>query len=99
MTYDSYAFKYDIRDRCNYWCWLHHDLSVICYSFYLVIIIGISLYFYYTNKYLKKSFNNMLEKSIVLIGNSLDVKINNKDNIASDEVIQEKQYTVFNEFV
>ena len=41
----------------------------------------------------------MLEKSIVLIGNSEDVKINNKDNIASDEVIQEKQYTVFNEFV
>ena len=22
VTIDSFAFKYDLRDRCNYWCWV-----------------------------------------------------------------------------
>lgn len=86
------SFKYDLRDRCNYWCWLEHDLSSICYGFYVLIIIFIGIYFYLTIKYLNKSYQNILEKSIVLIGNSEGTNINNKENINSKEVIQEKQY-------
>ena len=29
-------YKFDLRDRCNYCCWLDHLASIICHIFYLV---------------------------------------------------------------
>ena len=88
VTIDSFAFKYDLRDRCNYWCWVEHNISIALYSSYVLIVALILYYFCLTYNYLKKSFKNMLEKSIVLIANTEDEKINNKDN----EKIKEKRY-------
>ena len=88
VTIDSFAFKYDLRDRCNYWCWVEHNISIALYSSYVLIVALILYYFCLTYNYLKKSFKNMLEKSIVLIANTEDEKINNKDN----EKINEKRY-------
>jgi len=36
MTEDSITYKFDLRDRCNYCCWLDHLASIICHIFYLV---------------------------------------------------------------
>ena len=36
LTKDSITYKFDLRDRCNYCCWLDHLASIICHIFYLV---------------------------------------------------------------
>ena len=72
ITIDSFAFKYDLRDRCNYWCWVEHNISIAIYSSYVLIVALILYYFCLIYNFLKKSFKNMLEKSIVLIANTED---------------------------
>ena len=95
MTHDSKAFKFDLRDRCNYWCWIEHTLSLICYSIYVIILVVNILYFCKIRSYLTKSYNNMKEKSIILITKSEEPKIENEINeqnyINSDPDTGEKQ--------
>ena len=88
ITHDVYGFKYDIRDRCNYWCWLEHRLSTICYGFYflfLVFNIIIACKNYY---FLKKSYNKLMTECAPLLtkSNTPDfLKVNkDKDNIYSE---------------
>ena len=40
ITWDSYGYTFDLRDRCSYWCWLEHKTSMICYGLYIIILIS-----------------------------------------------------------
>lgn len=76
ISYKSIGYKFDIRDRCSYWCWLEHTTSKICYGFYFVILC-LNIYFAYkTNSHLKKGYKRLIEQSVVLIDDE-----NSKDNI------------------
>ena len=40
LTIDLFGFKFDIRDRCSYWCWLEHKTGMACYSLFVIICIS-----------------------------------------------------------
>ena len=68
------SYRFDVRDRCSYWCWLEHISSIICYIIYLIILV-INIYFACkTNNYLKKGYQKLLEE------NNIIEEENNNDN-------------------
>ncbi len=83
------SYKFDVRDRCCYWCWLDQGVSIVCFFFYLVILIANIIYACKTVNYLKKGYEKLLEENGLskskanlddpLIGNEKD----NKDDISS----------------
>jgi len=88
LTHDVYGFKYDIRDRCNYWCWLEHRLSTICYAFYFIILV-LNIIIACKNYYfLKKSYTKLMSECAPLLTKSnnpdFSKENNDKDNIDSD---------------
>ena len=95
ITHDSRAYKFDLRDRCNYWCWIEHDLSIGCYSLYVLILIFIIIYFCKIWLYLNNSYNNLKESSTVLIKKSeepkIEIEITEQKYINSGTDIREKQ--------
>ena len=88
-TKKSLAYKFDLRDRCNYWCWLDHKLSIACYSLYIALLVINIIYFCKIRTYLKQSYNYMKEKSTILIEKFEEPKTTNEIN---DEEIKENQY-------
>ena len=63
VTKTSLAYKYDRRDRCSYWCWLCHNISLTCYSFYLILVVLNVFYACKTIRYFKKSYMTLLVQS------------------------------------
>ena len=61
ITDQNIGYRYDVRDRCSYWCWLEHIPSLICYLFYWIIIILDIIFAYKTNKILKVTYNKLLD--------------------------------------
>ena len=61
------GLRYDLRDRCNYWCWLEHRTSIACYSTYFILLVLNSVFAFKTNYFLKKHYQSLLKKSLVLI--------------------------------
>ena len=61
ITDKNISYRYDVRDRCSYWCWLGHIPSLICYGFYWIIIILDIIFAFKTNKILKKAYNKLLD--------------------------------------
>jgi ABC-type multidrug transport system fused ATPase/permease subunit len=76
ITKDSITYKYDLRDRCSYWCWLDHTTSIICYCFFFVALLFNVIYAVKTNCYLRNSYKQILEQSLVFAENT-----ENNDNI------------------
>ena len=76
------SYKYDIRDRCSYWCWLDHYTSLACLGWYY-IILGFNIYFACkTNCYLKKGYKKLLEENQLLPGklNKIDGALNEENS-------------------
>lgn len=99
ISYNSVGYKFDIRDRCSYWCWLEHTTSMICYGFYFVILCLNIYYAYKTNSHLKKGYNRLIEQSVVLIEDDSskdNINVNSETSIGnkndSDEGIRKKTY-------
>ena len=94
LTANSVGYKFDLRDRCSYWCWLDHTTSIICYVCYLIILVLNILYAYKTNSFLKKGYNNLVERFAV----STDSQNNNNNLQLNDEGKEEKstdkKYTI-----
>ena len=86
------SYKYDLRDRCSYWCWLDHITSLCCYFLYAVLLGFNIFYAYRTNSYLKKSYRNLLDKSIVLIENHDSTNNVNDSNSRGSQTIEGKNY-------
>ena len=87
ITRDSVTYKFDLRDRCSYWCWLDHISSLICYSLYLIILIFIVIYACKTNSFLKQKSKNILEQTVFFVEKSNDNdKGKNDDNESNKEI-------------
>jgi len=63
MTEDSITYKFDLRDRCTYWCWLDHVSSIICHIFYLVPLVINIIYAIKIYKALTESFSQISGKN------------------------------------
>ena len=57
------SYRFDVRDRCSYWCWLDHLPSAICFGFYFIILIFIIIFAFKTNHYLSKGYKKLLEEN------------------------------------
>ena len=89
-TSDSIGFKYDRRDRCNYWCWLGHRFSTICYSIYVLLLIAIIVIFVLTTINFRKSYNTLVEKFVVIYDKP-NLSKNNKDKDNIDYIDETKE--------
>ena len=78
------SYRFDVRDRCSYWCWLEHTTSLYCYGLYWAILICNIVFACITNNYLKKGYKKLLEEN-KLIPN----KVNDLKNPLNEE---EKEY-------
>ena len=90
-TKDSIGFKYDRRDRCNYWCWLGHKYSRICYAIYLLLLIVNIIIFSLTTAYFRNSYKNLVEKCVVT-RDEPNLSNNIRDNIDYTEETKENRY-------
>ena len=58
-------YRFDVRDRCSYWCWLDHIPSISCYVVY-VIILSFNIFFSFkTISFLTKGYKKLLEENDV----------------------------------
>ena len=87
----SIGFKYDRRDRCNYWCWLGHKYSRICYAIYLLLLIVNIIIFSLTTAYFRNSYKNLVEKCVVT-RDEPNLSNNIRDNIDYTEETKENRY-------
>ena len=55
------SFRFDVRDRCCYWCWLEQRVSIFCFGFYIIILIANIIFACKTIKYLQKGYNKLME--------------------------------------
>jgi hypothetical protein len=85
------AYRYDIRDRCSYWCWLRHETSIICFILYWIILIFNIVFACKTNTSLKNGYNKLIGKSIITNENNNDM--NTPLNEISKEIIVTKDGT------
>ena len=90
LTRDYFSIKFDIRDRCNYWCWLEHNSSFICYILYDILLILNIVFACITNCSLQRGYKKLLEQSVVLIEDDNLNTVNGNNN--SDSDLKEKRY-------
>ena len=67
------SYRFDVRDRCSYWCWLEHISSLICYTLYLNILVINIIFACKTHNYLKKGYQKLLKE------NNISEEENNDD--------------------
>ena len=91
ITEDSVSYKYDLRDRCSYWCWLGHEMSLVTYFCFMIILIFNIIYACKTNSYLKRGYQTLLAQNSVLIDKSISDK-NDNSLVNSGNSVIEKNY-------
>ena len=92
LTKKSLPYKYDIRDRCSYWCWLEHTTSRITYVLYLIILLINIIYACKTYCYLRNSYNKLYQESIIFFDSYNENNENGINN--SSEAVDKKNYYV-----
>ena len=90
LTRDYFSIKFDIRDRCNYWCWLEHTSSFYCYIIYDILLILNIVFACITNCSLQSGYKKLLERTVVLIEDDNINTVNDNNNLDSD--LKEKRY-------
>lgn len=88
------SYRFDVRDRCTYGCWLSHLQSIICSGFYWIIIIINTIFACKTNYYLKSLLNVQNEKDDNNNDNSNEIDNDNAQNELDDEKNIEKKRLV-----
>lgn len=88
------SYRFDVRDRCTYGCWLSHLQSIICSGFYWIIIIINTVFACKTNYYLKSLLNEQNEKDDNNNDNSNEIDNDNAQNELDDEKNIEKKRLV-----
>ena len=98
------SYRYDVRDRCSYWCWLEHTTSMICFGLYWAFIIINIIFACKTIYYLKSGYEKLLEdKEINNKSISLNTPLNdlskdsNTRNNSSKETSEKKLYHLTDE--
>lgn len=80
-TKGNVAYRYDVRDRCTYWCWLEHVPSSICYGFYVLILIFNIIFACKTNSYLKEGYKKLIkENEMVSVEDNMNTPLNEINN-------------------
>ena len=68
-TGGNIAYRYDVRDRCSYWCWLEHKISIGCFCVYWALILLNIFFAGKTYFYLKKGYRKLLEDNDISVAN------------------------------
>ena len=68
-TKNNMAYRYDVRDRCSYWCWLEHKPSLGCFCVYWILIVLNIFFACKTYFYLKKGYKKLLEDNDICVAN------------------------------
>jgi hypothetical protein len=101
ITEGHVSYRYDVRDRCSYWCWLAHDPSLVCYAIYILILIFNIIFACKTNNYLKKGYRKLIEENELSSSkdnmNTPLNEINNNSKNSSNEYIGVKKGLTKNE--
>ena len=86
------SYRFDVRDRCSYWCWLEHLPSDICFIVYWIILILNIIFTFKTNSYLKKEYKKLIEENQSLSSSSdkmsaplIDIRKDNNSKNKSKE--------------
>ena len=95
LTRDLFSIKFDLRDRCSYWCWLEHNSSFYCYILYDIILILNIIVALQANCSLQSGYKKLLEQSVVLVENDSTNVLNDNNN--SGEDLKEKRYISFDD--
>ena len=74
VTKGNISYRYDLRDRCSYWCWLEHIPSFCCLPLYWLILIFNIYFACKTNSYLKMGYTKLIEASKVIVEQKDDLK-------------------------
>ena len=84
LTRDLFSIKFDLRDRCSYWCWLEHKTSIVCYGLYAIILIINVIFVFKVNTLLRKAYDKLKEQSLIFVqsdnANTLNDNNNSNDN-------------------
>jgi uncharacterized membrane protein len=57
------SYKYDVRDRCTYWCWLEHYSSLSLFGVYVIILIAIIIFAFKNYCFLNNKYNKLKGES------------------------------------
>jgi hypothetical protein len=63
LTKNNRSYRFDVRDRCSYWCWLDHYSSLMCFSIYSIIIVINMVFAWKTNSFLTRGYKSLLEEN------------------------------------
>ena len=91
---NNLSYRYDVRDRCSYWCWLDHMPSLICYVVYFVILFFNIFFACKTNCYLTKGYKKLLEENDIYneenktnpLNENSKKKYNQYSNLTKEEI-------------
>ena len=75
------SYRFDVRDRCTYWCWLGHYASIGSWVIYAIILIFNIVLACKTSSYLKKGYiqleeNDISQEKINSNRNNMDIPLN-----------------------
>ena len=90
---DNISYRYDVRDRCSYWCWLEHGTSLGCFGVYAILLVFNIIYAFKTYCHLKKGYSKLIEETESSEGNKMPtplVKLNTLSDSASNTTEQKK---------
>ena len=90
LTRDVIGIKFDLRDRCSYWCWLEHNTSMVCYGFYAIITILNIIFACKTNRILKEKYEKLKEQVVIYVENDNANTLNDNNN--SGAISEGKKY-------
>ena len=97
LTKDNVSYRYDVRDRCSYWCWLAHTPSTVSYVLYIIILIFNIIFACKTNNYLKKGYRKLIqENELDSVKDNMNTplnEVNNNSKNSSNEYISKKGLT------
>ena len=60
---ENISYRYDVRDRCTYWCWLEHYSSLACLGLYVIILLVIIIFAFKTYFFLNQGYKKMLKET------------------------------------
>ena len=92
ITSGNISYRYDLRDRCSYWCWLEHVPSLICLGLYWIILLFNIFFACKTNSYLKRGYKKLLEENQLMPGSSSNLSdpLNEDDNLETKKEPNER---------
>lgn len=83
----SISYRFDVRDRCSYWCWLNHIPSLCCFGLYLIILILNIIYACKTNCLLRSAYKNLLKENEITTEeeNNMNIPLNEDQKENKDD--------------